>query len=96
MTQLRCGHVALNSYLSRIRAMESDLCQACLDGEDGLQCRETVRHFLFECPSFGQEREEPIGKIGRNHLDLQDIMSNTDSMRALATFTSKIGRFKKP
>ena len=96
MTQLRCGHVALKSYLSRIGAMESDLCQACLDSEDGLHCRKTVWHFLFECPSFSQEREGLIGKISRNHLNLQDIMSNTNHMHALATFTSKTGRFKEP
>lgn len=51
MTQVRCGHIPLNGYLLRINKVDSDLCQACLESADNLHCRETVKHFLFECPS---------------------------------------------
>jgi hypothetical protein len=94
MIQLRCGHVPLNGYLFRINRSETEMCQACLDGEDNMQCRETVNHFLFECPSFSQEREELVRKIRRDHLNLYDIMANTDYMRDLGTFIAKTGRFK--
>jgi ribonuclease HI len=86
MTQIRCGHIPLNGYLSRINRSDTEYCQACLDGEDNLHRRETVKHFLFVCPSLGQERELLVAKIGRNHLNIRDIMLNTDYMSALATF----------
>lgn len=95
MTQIRCGHIPLNRYLHKIGRSESDLCQACLNGEDNLHCRETVKHFLFECDSFRREREELVEKITRRRLNLCDIMANTDYMKALATFVNSTGRLKR-
>lgn len=94
MTQVGSGHFPLNSYLFKIMRADSDLCQACLEGEDNLHCRETVKHFLFESKAYGAEREELIGKISRSHLNLRDIMSNTDRMTALASFINRTGRLK--
>jgi ribonuclease HI len=95
MTQIRSGHFPLNSYLFKINKVESDLCQACLEGEDNRQCRETVKHFLFECNAYTAEREDLIVKIPRRHLNLKDIMSRTDRMVALAHFINRTGRLKK-
>ena len=95
MIQLRSGHIPLNSYLFRINKTDSDLCQACLEEVDNLHCRETVKHYLFECNSYSEEREELVGKITRSHLNLRDIMSTTDRMTALAHFITRTGRFKK-
>jgi hypothetical protein len=95
MIQIRCGHIPLNAHLSRINRSDTEICQACQEHKNGLQCRETVKHFLFECMSYTQEREELIGKIGIRHLNLRDIMKNTDYMKALATFIEKTKRFKK-
>ena len=96
MMQIRCGHIPLNAYLFNIDRSDTEMCQACMDGEDNMHCRETVKHFLFECPSLSQEREVLVGKIQRRHLNLKDIMANTDYMKELGTFISKSGRFKKP
>jgi hypothetical protein len=95
MIQVRCGHIPLNAYLFRINRSDTEMCKACLDGEDNMQCRETVKHFIFECPSLSQEREELVGKIGLHHLNLHDIMANIDYMRSLGTFLAKTGRFKR-
>ena len=95
MTQIRCGHIPLNSYLFRINRSETDICQACIDEDDNVGCRETVKHYIFECEAYRGEREELEGKITRSHLNLRDIMSNTDRMIALASYISKTGRFKK-
>ena len=57
MTQIRCGHIPLNGYLHKISKSETMFCQACLDSEDNLHNRETVKQFLFACPSLSQERE---------------------------------------
>ena len=94
MIQLRSGHIPLNTYLLRINKTDSDLCQACLE-EDNLHCKETIKHFLFECNSYRAEREELVAKITRSHLNLRDIMKSTDRMTALAHFITRTGRFKK-
>ena len=95
MVQIRCGHISLNSYLHRINRSDTDLCQSCLQSEDNLHNRETIKHFLFECPSLSQEREELVAKIGRSQLNIRDIMKNADYMSALATFINRSGRFKE-
>ena len=95
MTQLRSSHVPLNSYLNKISKSDTHLCQACLEEEDEIHCCETVKHFLFVCPAYAQEREELVNKIGRSHLNLRDIMSNKDRMLALISFIHKTGRLKK-
>ena len=87
MTQIRSSHVPLNSYLNKINRSDTYLCQACLE-EDDLHCRETVKHFLFKCPAYRQEREELVGTIGRSHL-------STDRMLALVRFIHVTGRLKK-
>ena len=96
MTQIRCGHIPLNAYLVQIGKADTELCQACLDRGDGVHCRETVNHFLFECPSLAQEREVLVGKVGLENFNLHDLMDKTDRIRALAGFIGKTGRFKKP
>jgi ribonuclease HI len=97
MIQLRCGHIPLNAYLFRIGKSESELCQACLEREEAPQarCRETIKHFIFECESFSQERDELVKAISMRHFNLHDIMNNTDYMRALASYINKTGRLKK-
>jgi hypothetical protein len=96
MIQLRCGHVPLNSYLFKIGKAETEICQNCHNDENGTRRKETVNHFLFECTAFEQEREEILEKINRSHLNLRDIMIDTDRMHALALYVSRTGRFKKP
>jgi hypothetical protein len=95
MTQIRCGHIPLNAYLARIGKSDSEYCQACLDNGDGLHCRETAKHVIFECSSYEQERENLKEKIGLRHFNIRHIMSNTDHMKALAVFLGKTGRLKK-
>jgi ribonuclease HI len=95
MIQLRSGHIPLNGYLSRINRADSDLCQACLEEDENLQCRETVKHFLFECTAYNKEREELTKQVSRRHLNLKDIMSDADRMKALARYVNRTGRFKE-
>ena len=86
MTQLRSSHVHLNSYLNKISRSDKHLCQACLE-KKGVHCNETVKHFLFVCLAYVQEREELMNKIGRSHLkilNLRDIMSNTGECKKIA------------
>ncbi len=49
--QLRKGICRLNSYLSKIQAVDSDQCRCNRGGE-------TVDHFLFRCPRWCNLRQE--------------------------------------
>jgi hypothetical protein len=51
LAQLRTGMARLNEYLHRIGASESDQC-ACG------QASETVKHFLFRCTQWDQQRRQ--------------------------------------
>jgi ribonuclease HI len=75
MTQIRCGHIPLNAYLARINKSETEYCQACMDNEDGLHCRETIKHVIFECSSYELERVNLRNKIGLRHFNLRSIMN---------------------
>ncbi|KAM9874683.1 reverse transcriptase [Verticillium dahliae] len=50
LVQLRTGMIRLNSYLHRIGATDSGLC-------DCGQATETVEHFLFRCKNWTAQRE---------------------------------------
>ena len=91
---IRSGHIPLNSYLFRINRAESEACPACQDEAANLQNREMVKHFLFECNAYNTERKELPEKIPRSHLNLKDIMLNTDYINALAKFVNRTRRFR--
>lgn len=90
--QLRSAHFPLNAYLCRIGKTDSNRCQECDPDQEGPQPVETVNHFLFDCAAHDQAREELTAKIGRNFLNLADIMANTDRMKALVTFVNRTQR----
>jgi ribonuclease HI len=92
--QLRCGHFPLNGYLHRIKKADSDRCGACGGGWQGPPPPETVNHFVFGCPAFTEAREELIDKIGLDHFNFPDIMSEVTRMKALTTFINRSGRFR--
>ena len=96
MIQIRSGHIPLNNYLHKIRKSDTEICLACSDQENGLRCRETINHVIFECPAYDRERDTMIAKIKQQHFNLFDIMSNTDHMKILATFINSTGRLKRP
>jgi hypothetical protein len=51
LIQARTGHCRLNQYLARGGLVESALCE-CKQGE------ETIRHVIFPCPQWAEERKE--------------------------------------
>ena len=93
--QIRCGHFPLNSYLHKIKKVESDRCLACFDRDDeGRPYPETVNHFIFDCTAHTAARDELIHKIGRDRFRLADILSNTVRIKALTTYINRTGRFR--
>ena len=95
MIQIRCGHLPLNAYLARIGKTDTEYCQGCMENEGRLQCRETVKHYIFECTTYAQEREELIENLKLSYFNLRNIMADADRMRHLATYINKTGRLKQ-
>jgi hypothetical protein len=94
--QLRCGHIPLNVYLNRINKSDTDRCPACdlIDPGNSPTGRETVNHFLFDCPAHEAAREEFTDKLDGNHFHLSDIMTDADCMKDLVTFVNRTRRFR--
>jgi hypothetical protein len=91
--QVRTGHIPLNFYLHRIGKTDTDRCAKCINNQHGASAKESVNHFIFDCPAYDEYRQELTAKIGRSHLNFPSIMSNTDHMKALVTFINRTRRF---
>jgi hypothetical protein len=58
LTQLRTGHIPLQAYLHRIQVTDSATCPGCK------RERETVMHFLMQCPSWAAQRRLLVAEAG--------------------------------
>jgi len=94
MVQVRSGHFPLNSFLFKIGKSETRLCQACWveQGEDPPV--ETVDHFIFHCNAYTNQRRDLERAVGRDGMNLKDIMQRTKHMIALAKYIDKTNRLK--
>jgi len=89
ITQLLTTHIPLNSFLKRIKKVDSARCPACGTNP------ETVRHFLLECPGYAFERwmlENWLRKK-RKALTLENLLGDADIMVPLANYLEATHRF---
>jgi ribonuclease HI len=93
--QLRCGHIPLNAYLHKIDKSDTDRCPACDIADPGNSPRETVNHFLFDCPAHEVAREEFTDKLEDNFLHLSTIMTDADRMKDLVTYVNRTRRLRQ-
>ena len=63
LIQLRSGHIPLNTHLFHLSCFKTDKCQACCTYR-GTSSRETVTHFLFECPAYQDEQHHLDAALG--------------------------------
>ncbi|KAJ3455074.1 hypothetical protein MRS44_013674 [Fusarium solani] len=97
LSQLRTGMARINSYLCKIGAVESDMC-------DCGQAAETMEHFLFRCTKWEVEREG-MRQVGQNMMgnlsfflggkstsDGQKWAPNLQAVRATVKFATETGR----
>jgi hypothetical protein len=95
LLQVRSGHLPLNRYLYRIKKSDTKRCQACRLNPDDETPTEDIKHFLYDCDAYAQQRRFFIRAIGSANLPLKDIMSTTKGMKELAKYITRTGRFKK-
>ena len=80
LIQLRSGHIPLNAHLFRLNCADTDKCKACYTRWGATSPRETIMHFLFNCPAHQNERHYLDTALGRRSRDLSYIMSQKDSI----------------
>ncbi|KAI0331762.1 hypothetical protein GY45DRAFT_561205 [Cubamyces sp. BRFM 1775] len=88
LSQLRSGHVALNAFLARIRAVTSPLCPVC-------QVPESVDHFIRTCRRFTIQRHELRRAMGRFPLTLRHALGNIKCRGALLQYVDATNRLSR-
>ena len=90
LTQLRTEHAPLNFHLHRITKADSPTCPGCE------QARETVAHFIMDCPALEEARARMYFSIGHSAHSLQYLLSEPKAMRPLFRFIHDTRRFAAP
>ena len=85
LSQLRSGHVGLNAFLARIRAVDSDLCPVCL-------LPETVAHYMLTCQRYFAACHT-LGQAVSGPLSLRSTIGDPDARSAVLDFVAATGRF---
>jgi ribonuclease HI len=87
LMQLRTGHAPLQSHLHRLRKVESPTCPHC--GRE----RETVQHFLTQCPAFGEQRRRLTAAAGYEARSKDRLLSKPSLTKHLLDYVAGTGRF---
>jgi hypothetical protein len=94
LIQMRSMRIALNHFLFKIKAVESDQCY-CGEGS------QTPRHILMQCPLYADLRKTFLDKISLtdlgNSTDYDAIISHSQATRYVAEFmlqTGLLGQFR--
>ena len=96
-SQLRIGMARINSYLSKIGAAESDVCECG-------RALETMEHFLFRCSRWDTERggmrqagQSMLGNLSfflGGKSDGPKWAPNLEAVRAAVKFAMATGRLR--
>ncbi|KAJ3978991.1 hypothetical protein F5890DRAFT_1421969 [Lentinula detonsa] len=90
--QLRSGHAPLNHHLHRLKKAGSPSCPHC--DLTGRQVRETVKHFLLECPAYQRERFHLRRKTGQAAYSLQHLLSEEKTIAHTLRYIGGTKRFQ--
>jgi ribonuclease HI len=88
LMQLRTGRIALNRHLYKLSKIATPQCPHCPHEE------ETVRHVLFDCPSYRSARAQLRRSLRRRAHDLGFILSDRSARKPLFAFIHATGRFR--
>jgi len=87
LIQLCTEHVPLQKYLFRIQKEDSPLCPSCRT------TRETVYHFLMECPAHNEHRDRLARDAGPAARSIKDLLSAPNMLTPLFRYIHDTGRF---
>ena len=89
LTQLRTGHIPLNTILHRIKRLDTPDCPHCRHGT-----RETILHYLLECPHYAGARRQLHTRIGRISPVIPYLLGNRKGIPHLLRYVSNTNRLK--
>ena len=87
-TQLKTGHIGLNSHLCRIKVMDSARCPRCNKYE------ETVEHFLLHCEAYKQERRTLKRKVKGGLKKIRRVLGDHRNAQAVVDYVFETGRLR--
>lgn len=88
LTQLRSGHAGLNTFLKRIKAVDSPLCDHCREPE-------TAPHYLLRCKKYDAARRGLSTKIGRHAHSIKAILNEPSNIRHTLRYIAATQRFPR-
>ena len=86
LIQLRTGHAPLNHHLHTIGRADTQRCPGC-----GAS-KETVTHFVLQCPKYALQRRIFMGPLGRNGGRLDYLLSTKEGTDRLFKFVNATRR----
>jgi len=95
LLQLRSGHIPLNAHLFKLNCSDTDKCLACITRRGVTPAKETVTHFLFNCPAYRYERHELDRALGRLNRNLEAILDNRKLTQELLRYIGRTKRLKR-
>ncbi|KAL1740748.1 hypothetical protein HDZ31DRAFT_46902 [Schizophyllum fasciatum] len=93
LVQIRIGHIGLNAHLHKKKLVDSPNCPSC--EARGAPARETLRHFLFDCPTYRRERTVMTRALGRNARNLEAIFRDKKGIYALLRYVGRTKRLQQ-
>jgi ribonuclease HI len=89
LTQLRTGHIPLNTVLHRIKKTNSPDCPHCGNGY-----KETVFHLLLTCPHYNNARRVLQSKLRSKASSIAFLLGTRTGIPHLLRFISDTNRLK--
>jgi hypothetical protein len=86
--QLRTGHVSLNLFLKKIKAVDSALCKRCREPE-------TVTHYLKHCKRFTAQRTRLRDEVGKAAHSTPHLVGDPKTIPATLRYIQDTRRFEK-
>src|SRR4030095_11114523 len=88
IVQLRTGHCGLNKCLHRFGIRNSPNCEC------GYGRKETVEHYIFECPKCKDERKVLRRKGGHRKMRMRWLLADENLIKHTLDFVKSTGRLK--
>ena len=90
LTQLRTGHAPINMHLYRIQKSDTPYCPqfTCV------QATEDIRHLMFTCPRYIQERYRLTQRIGKKNFSTTKLFADKNIIPHTLNYLNNIGQFK--
>ena len=86
LVQLRTGHCGLNKYLHRFGIRDSPYCEC------GHGIKETVEHYILECPRFKEERKTLRKNAAAGRMKVKLLLGDQNLVRHTLDFVKATGR----